>query len=89
VQNIMFLGLGLPGPMQRENGEFSNCPFGLFQPLLGLLHKSYSDSAPFQEALGVLRVSHSDEEIMHAQVSCWTADITSLLLLLIFLVCSK
>jgi hypothetical protein len=47
--------------MQRERertGEFSNYPFGLLQSLLGLFHKSYSDSAPFQEGLVVLRVSH-------------------------------
>jgi hypothetical protein len=29
-----------------------------FLSLLGLLHKSYSDPALFQEALGVLRPSH-------------------------------
>jgi hypothetical protein len=40
---MMFLGLGLPSPTQIENGEFSNCPLGLLQSLLGLLHKSYSD----------------------------------------------
>jgi hypothetical protein len=47
-----------PGPCRERTGEFSNCTLGLLQSLLGLLHKSYSDFAPFQEALGVLRVSH-------------------------------
>jgi hypothetical protein len=60
VQNIMFLALGFPSPTCRERtGLFINYPFGLLLSLLGLLHKSYSDSALFQEALVVLRVSHS------------------------------
>jgi hypothetical protein len=49
VQNITFLG-----PCRERTGLFSNYPFGLLQSLLGLVHKSYSDSAPFQEALGFL-----------------------------------
>jgi hypothetical protein len=52
------LGTGSSQSHAERTGEFSNCPLGLLQSLLGLLHKSYSDSAPFQEALGVLRVSH-------------------------------
>jgi hypothetical protein len=47
-----------PIPCRERTGLFSNYPFGLLQSLLGLLHKNYSDSAPFQEALGILGVSH-------------------------------
>jgi hypothetical protein len=48
-----------PVPHRERKGEFSNHSFGLLQSLLGLLHKSYSDSASFQEDLAVLRVSHT------------------------------
>jgi hypothetical protein len=44
-----------PVPSRERTGLFSNYPFALLQSLLELLHKSYSDSVPFQEALGVLR----------------------------------
>jgi hypothetical protein len=60
----VFLGLDLPGPMQRT-GEFSHRPLGLLQSLLGLLHKSYGDSTLFQEALGVLRVSHTPPSLAY------------------------
>jgi hypothetical protein len=49
--------LGVPCSTQRENGKFTKTLWD-FLSLLGLLHKSYSDPALFQEALGVLRVSH-------------------------------
>jgi hypothetical protein len=49
-------------PCKERTGEFSNYPFGLFQSLLGLLPKSYSDSTPFQEALGVLRVINNNKK---------------------------
>jgi hypothetical protein len=48
-------------PHKERTGEFGNCPLGLLQSLLEMLHKSYSDSALFQEALGILRVSHTGE----------------------------
>jgi hypothetical protein len=32
-----------PVPHRERTGEFSNCPLGLLQSLLRLLHKSYSD----------------------------------------------
>jgi hypothetical protein len=47
-------------PCRERTGEFSNCPFGLLQSLLGLLHKSYSDSTPFQEALEVLILHYNN-----------------------------
>jgi hypothetical protein len=59
----MFSGGVFPVPCRERTGEFSNCPFGLLQSLLQLLHKSYSDSAPFQEALEVLRVSHTSTHL--------------------------
>jgi hypothetical protein len=55
VPEHQVLGRVFPVPCRERTGLFSNYPFGLLQSLLGLLHKSYSDSAPFQEALGVLR----------------------------------
>jgi hypothetical protein len=58
MQNIMFTDQVFPVPCRERTGEFSNYPFGLLQSLLGLFHKSYSDSGPFQEALVVLRFSH-------------------------------
>jgi hypothetical protein len=64
-------------PRRERTGEFSNCPRGLLQSLLGLLHKSYSDSAPFQEALGVLRVTHKiSAQLGDRQV--WVSDIQAL-----------
>jgi hypothetical protein len=60
VWNIIFSGWVFLVPHRERTGLFSNYPFGLLQSLLGLLHKSYSDSAPFQEALGVLKVSHKE-----------------------------
>jgi hypothetical protein len=45
------------GSTQRENGKFTETLWDILS-LLGLLHKSYSDPDLFQEALGVLRVSH-------------------------------
>jgi hypothetical protein len=58
VQNIMSSNWVFPVPRRERTGLFSNYPFGLLQSLLGLLHKNHSDSIPFQEALGILRVSH-------------------------------
>jgi hypothetical protein len=52
------LGTGSSQFHAETTGEFSNCPLGLLQSLLGVLHKSYCESTLFQEALGVLRVSH-------------------------------
>jgi hypothetical protein len=49
--------LGVPGSTKREYGKFAEALWD-FLSLLGLLHKSYSDPSLFQEALGVLRVSH-------------------------------
>jgi hypothetical protein len=46
-------------PHRKRTGKFSNGALRLLQSLLGLLHKSYSDSTLYQEALGFLRVSHN------------------------------
>jgi hypothetical protein len=59
VPNIMFSGLGFPSPTHKEDRGVQQLSSGLLQSLLGLLYKSYSDSTPFQEALRVLRFSHS------------------------------
>jgi hypothetical protein len=52
------LGTGSSWFHAETTGEFNNSPLGLLQSLLGLLYKSYCESTLFQEALGVLRVSH-------------------------------
>jgi hypothetical protein len=63
---------------ERKWDEFSNYPFGLLQPHLGLLHKNYSDSTPFQEALGVLRVSHKELSVFLSSVCLMKLNVPTL-----------
>jgi hypothetical protein len=62
--------LGVPGSTKRENRKFPEALWD-FLSLLGLLHKSYSDPSLFQEALGVLRVSHSLVQVIHVFLPVW------------------
>jgi hypothetical protein len=71
VWNIMFLDKVFPVSRTERTGEFSNYPIGLLQSLLGLLHKSYSDYTPFQEALGVLKFSHRLQLKVFSLIHCF------------------
>jgi hypothetical protein len=55
----MFSGLGFPVPMQRENRIVQQLSFWTVAISLRAVAQSYSDFAPFQEALGVLGVSYT------------------------------